>query len=661
MNRLPNIAKQPAKPSQRKEKAPPEVPALITDKERGAYYEKGRFLGKGGFAHCYELTNRTTREVVAGKVVPKTMLVKQYQRDKVNDYFISSMTQEVQIHRELSHKNIVKLFHFFEDSLNVYITLELCARRSLMELHKRRKAVTEPEARYFTHQVVEGVLYLHDLKIIHRDMKLGNLFLNDDLVVKIGDFGLATTVDGDERKKTLCGTPNYIAPEVLNKMGHSFEVDIWAVGCILYILLFGQPPFESKSLEETYSRIRHNNYTIPSVASQPAAALIRKMLDPEPTRRPTAKQVHRDIFFKSGFMPTRLPVSCLTMVPKFAGHETSMMEENVAPNGVDTRGQRPLNGRAGLAPLPHHTLSNNVERERAQQQAAEATFREPEDAYLSQLFHQVAVLLEQRIPGVSYCNLEEEEAALDGYQSPECLPIFWISKWVDYSDKYGIGYQLCDNSVGVLFNDNSRIMLDTAGGELTYIEKSNKEHYFSMHNGDIPQTLNKKVTLLKYFRSYMNDHLVKAGEGSEQRVGDELARLPTLRVWFRTKSAIVLHLSNGTVQINFFNDHVKMMMCPLMQAVTFIDQNKRMLTYKFSNLQRNGCPEKFLHRLKYAKTMIERLMSDASAVSHNPPRQGEAPRSMASARSASAGSRGPLHSGGQLPQSASGSNIQPRR
>ena len=83
MNRVPNIAKQPQKSSQRKEKAPPEVPAIITDKERGSYYEKGRFLGKGGFAHCYELTNRATREVVAGKVVPKTMLVKQYQRDKV--------------------------------------------------------------------------------------------------------------------------------------------------------------------------------------------------------------------------------------------------------------------------------------------------------------------------------------------------------------------------------------------------------------------------------------------------------------------------------------------------------------------------------------------------------------------------------------------------
>ncbi|CAB3405310.1 unnamed protein product [Caenorhabditis bovis] len=597
----------------RKEKAPPEVPAIIVDPERNIKYEKGRFLGKGGFAHCYEITNVMTREVLAGKVVPKHLLVKQYQRDK--------MAQEVQIHRNLSHPNVVKLYNFFEDRLNVYITLELCPRRSLMELHKRRKAVTEPEARYFTHQIVEGVNYLHNLKIIHRDLKLGNLFLNDELQVKLGDFGLATTVENDERKKTLCGTPNYIAPEVLNKMGHSFEVDIWAVGCILYILLFGHPPFESKSLEETYSRIKHNNYTIPSMNCPAAVSLIRKMLDPVPNRRPTAKQILRDVFFKTGFMPSRLPVSCLTMVPKF-GHDQLINDENEMPPemvgatattaaaAVKSKPAMAATSRAGLSSnLPVYRNMASADRDRAQQQATEATFREPNDAYLSDLYRQVSEFLEKRIP-----DLDEEEAVLDDYQSPECLPVFWISKWVDYSDKYGIGYQLCDNSVGVLFNDNSRIMLDEAGNELTYIEKNNREHYFSMNNA-LPTALSKKVTLLKYFRSYMNDHLLKAGEGIEAgRAGDDLARLPTLRVWFRTKSAIVLHLSNGSVQINFFSDHLKMLMCPLMQAVTFIDHQKRMLVYKFSNLQVNGCPEKYLHRIKYARTMLERLIKDAASV-----------------------------------------------
>lgn len=127
-----------------------------------------------------------------------------------------------------------------------------------MELHKRRKALTEPEVRYLMQQTLLAVDHLHRSNIIHRDIKLGNLFLNDEMWIKIGDFGLATKVEHDgERKRwvefgvglqclvslstadtppphrTLCGTPNYIAPEVLNKKGHSFEVDIWSLGCVL--------------------------------------------------------------------------------------------------------------------------------------------------------------------------------------------------------------------------------------------------------------------------------------------------------------------------------------------------------------------------------------------------------------------------------------------
>jgi polo-like kinase 1 len=129
------------------------------------------------------------------------------------------MQQEVTIHQSLNHKHIVQFFSYFEDENNVYIILELCRRRvnrslffcldfnlvffvkSLMELHRRRKTVTEPETRYFVKQIVEACIYLHEKRIIHRDLKLGNLFLNDQMEIKIGDFGLATRIESESDRK----------------------------------------------------------------------------------------------------------------------------------------------------------------------------------------------------------------------------------------------------------------------------------------------------------------------------------------------------------------------------------------------------------------------------------------------------------------------------
>ncbi|CAB1441904.1 unnamed protein product [Pleuronectes platessa] len=285
-----------------------EIPDVLVDPRTMKRYTRGRFLGKGGFAKCYEITDMETKEVFAGKIVPKSLILKQHQREK--------MTSEIAIHKSLDHSNIVGFQGFFENEDFVFVVLEICRRRSLLELHKRRKAVTEPEVRYYMTQMLKGVHYLHDNRVIHRDLKLGNIFLNDEMEVKIGDFGLATKIEFDgERKKTLCGTPNYIAPEVLCKKGHSYEVDIWSLGCILYTLLVGKPPFETSCLKETYNRIKKNNYTIPWHINPAAAALIKRMLHADPAQRPNIAEVEADEFFTSGYVPTRLPTTCLTVPP----------------------------------------------------------------------------------------------------------------------------------------------------------------------------------------------------------------------------------------------------------------------------------------------------------------------------------------------------------
>uniref|UniRef100_A0A8C5Q8Z5 Serine/threonine-protein kinase PLK1 n=1 Tax=Leptobrachium leishanense TaxID=445787 RepID=A0A8C5Q8Z5_9ANUR len=120
----------------------------------------------GGFAKCYEITNMESREVFAGNIVPKSLLLKPHQKDK--------MTMGIAIQQSLDHQHVVGFHGFFEDNDFVFVVLELC-RRSLLELHKRRKAVTEPEARYHLRQTILGCQYLHSNRDIHRDLKLGNL------------------------------------------------------------------------------------------------------------------------------------------------------------------------------------------------------------------------------------------------------------------------------------------------------------------------------------------------------------------------------------------------------------------------------------------------------------------------------------------------------
>uniref|UniRef100_A0A0N4ZEJ9 Serine/threonine-protein kinase PLK n=1 Tax=Parastrongyloides trichosuri TaxID=131310 RepID=A0A0N4ZEJ9_PARTI len=552
-----------------------EVPLQVFDKDTGRSYQRGKFLGKGGFARCYELTDEHTKEILAGKVVSKTLLTKKHQKDK--------MSQEIEIHRSLNHPHVVKMFGFFEDIENVYILLELCPRRSLMELHKRRKTVTEPEARYFTKQVVDACIYLHTNNIIHRDLKLGNLFLSELMDVKIGDFGLATIVQSDgERKKTLCGTPNYIAPEMLDKRGHSYEVDIWAIGCILYTLLVGKPPFETMTLKDTYNRIKSNTYTVPPMVSPDAKHLIKYLLHAEPSQRPTVTQILKYDFFRSGFLPARLPTSCLTMAPKFCN----------SPARNDTK-------------LPE--IKNNPRAVLNQKNNQDAPVKERDDWYLGELNSQLEEMLSKKIRPISINEMDDAV-------HPASTPVYFISKWVDYSDKYGLGYQLSDNSVGVLFNDSTKLVLDAAGEQIQYCERNNSEHYFTMK--EYPTSLEKKITLLKYFRRYMREHLVRAVT-TAPREGDEFSRLPVLRTWFRTKAAIVLHLTNGTLQINFFADHVKLIVCPHMGAVSFIGPDKKLITYKFELLPTVGCEINALRKIQYTKHIVERMLNPSQHAAAN--------------------------------------------
>lgn len=180
----------------------------------------------------------------------------------------------------------------FEDADCYYIIMELCPNQTLNELLRRRKRLTEIEAQCYLFQLASALDYLHKNKIIHRDLKLSNLFLSDRMEIKVGDLGLAAKLSSNyERRKTICGTPNYIAPEILDGAGHSYEVDLWSYGVIAYALMVGRLPFENKenNVNITYNKIRMCNYSFPEEAalSRSAKNFINKLLQLDPIKRMT--------------------------------------------------------------------------------------------------------------------------------------------------------------------------------------------------------------------------------------------------------------------------------------------------------------------------------------------------------------------------------------
>jgi polo-like kinase 1 len=276
-------------------------------------YQKGKFLGQGGFAKCYEIKCCDTNKFYAAKVFEKKALSNIKSKKK--------LISEIKLHKKLSHENIVNFKHFFEDKENVYILLELCTNQTLNELLKRRKRLTDFETQFYCRQIIKAILYLHDKKIIHRDLKLGNLFLTNNLNLKLGDFGLAAKIKhpGDKRK-TVCGTPNYIAPEILEKKnGHSFEVDIWSFGVILYTLVIGKPPFETTDVKLTYRKIRYNDYSFPEniKIEKSLKELIENILVLDPEKRLSLKDILNSEYFSLFYkLPLNMNVSILACPPR---------------------------------------------------------------------------------------------------------------------------------------------------------------------------------------------------------------------------------------------------------------------------------------------------------------------------------------------------------
>lgn len=557
----------------------------------------------------------------------------------------------------MKHANICEYKHFFEDKTNCYILLELCHNQSMNEMIKRRKSLTEEEARFFMLQIIDAVSFMHDANVIHRDLKLGNLFLNKHLNIKVGDFGLATRLESsDEKRKTICGTPNYIAPEVINsdkeKRGHSFEVDTWSIGVICFTMIVGKPPYESTDVKSTYRRILANEYSFPEGKVSPEAReLISSMLQTDPKMRPTLDALRNHPFFNER-IPNALPHSCTVSQPIWDVDEFGELHAIKPKSALDIKApsSKVVTKKTGK---PLETLDNILPSKTSKNTVAKSTQSSTTPKF--NIFNEVGDQVEckptantkstassqdnatpvnkladkmsafgfddvKSPPSTSSPFDVDSKPAQDrpaisadtpkGQQSPddlvelevmfgrltECLSNYervqnggakvepsspidremwgakrWVTRYVDYTSKYGLGFLLNDGNSGVYFNDSTKAVLSTDDDNFIYVERKkgangSSEPMSSYTLTEYPvDSLKKKVTLLQHFRSYLLEQQKRAEENGEveplgnfKENNNNEDGLVYMKKWIRTKHAMLFRLSDGTVQVSTRRDNTSL-------------------------------------------------------------------------------------------------------
>uniref|UniRef100_A0A8C2FXB4 Serine/threonine-protein kinase PLK n=1 Tax=Cyprinus carpio TaxID=7962 RepID=A0A8C2FXB4_CYPCA len=572
-----------------------EMSRIITDSTTGKCYCRGKVLGKGGFAKCYEFTDLSTGKMYAAKIIPHTRVSKPHQREKID--------REIELHRALHHKHIVHFYNHFEDKDNIYILLEYCSRRSLAHILKARKVLTEPEVRYYLRQIVSGLKYLHEQEILHRDLKLGNLFINESMELKVGDFGLAAKLEPVEnRRRTVCGTPNYLSPEVLNMQGHGCESDVWALGCVMYTMLLGRPPFETTFFKETYRCIREARYSMPSSLSAQAKHLISSMLAKNPMHRPHLDDILRHDFFCQGFTPDRLSAICCHAAPDL--HHTSPAKSFFKKAAAALFG--------GKKDKAKYLETQNINRLcldlRKTSIRKRRGHRGPSTARLSGeharkcvsddlnpiCFSNVKSLLIIHFDLSFTANNISKESMNGSFQ--------WVTKWVDYSNKYGFGYQLSDHTVGVLFNNGTHMSLLSDKKTVHYYAELGQCSVFS--TTEAPEQFVGQVTILKYFAHYMEENLMDGGD--LPNITDASKPRLYLLQWLKSDRALMMLFNDGTFQVNFYHDHTKIILCNQSEEylLTYINEDRVSTTLRLSTLLVSGCSADLRSRMDYALNML---------------------------------------------------------
>ena len=426
--------------------------------------------------------------------------------------------------------------------------------------------------------------------------------------LKVGDFGLATKLEFDgERKRTVCGTPNYIAPEILEgKTGHSFEVDIWSLGVIIYTLIIGKPPFETNNVKETYKRIKNDNYSFPENAliSEPSKELIQSILVLDPNKRPNLDQILASDFFNMGInVPKLLQPSTLACPPSL--NYIKQFIPDVGPNGI-------LNNYKSKKKVYNNVDGNDdiiSDRTKLQSQQSikmnnfgnnpsNINNNESRPFTTSGLYNITKSNTNNIYQSNHHGNLDNKND-------------IWVKKWIDYSSKYGLGYILSNGHVGVYFNDSTKIIYRPNGMNFIYVERKPQERteIVTPHllSEEFNKDLNKKVILLQHFKAYLLEENKNNPIEKKESENIDMKNYVYVKKWMRTKHAILFRLSNKIVQVCFL-DQTEIILSSETRVVTYVDKKGERLTFPLSSALDSNNNE-MTKRLRYTKQILMHMLT----------------------------------------------------
>ncbi|PSS07578.1 CBL-interacting serine/threonine-protein kinase [Actinidia chinensis var. chinensis] len=257
-------------------------------------YETGRLLGQGTFAKVYYGKNIATGESVAIKVLNKDQVKKQGLIDQIK--------REISVMRLVRHPNVVELKEVMATKQKIYFVMEYVKGGELFAKVARGK-LKEDLARKYFQQLISAIDYCHSRGVSHRDLKPENLLLDENGNLKVSDFGLSALPEqlrNDGLLHTQCGTPAYVAPEVLRRRGYDAKADIWSCGVILFALLAGFLPFQDENLMNMYRKVFKAEFEFPPWFSPESKRLISKILVPDPEKRISIPAIMRVPWFQKG-------------------------------------------------------------------------------------------------------------------------------------------------------------------------------------------------------------------------------------------------------------------------------------------------------------------------------------------------------------------------